>query len=367
MGSTTLSRRVARSSTATAPNTGSVTVVAGSLRTADDPTALDVKISIWDTEITMRAGGAELGHWSADVVKIRPIDSFSFEFLAEGDRLIFMPNDPDAFREHPMVAGRAGKKRRKDRKKKAKQVEAPPVLRWDETTEAEGQARAKRAAATKAAESGTPIKEKRSKRKSQDVEVEVDEVVSRPRRFGRRRQEAAEAVDTVDSWIDSTPTPAPTIDSSPPIQEDRVQRPAPLAAPPADLAPPAPAPQHVRVPQPAPAPAPTSQQAYTPAEAVTPAPQVAGTSANTRRDIADAADVFTDGEPSSFDELRHRSWMWMIDLAREYDWFGLDRVQVTDEMRERAEHSHTWNHRVAPKSGPGSWICTICGAINRDR
>ena len=363
-------RRVARSSTATAPSTGAVTVVAGSLRTADDPTALDVKISIWDTEVTMRAGGAELGHWSADAVKIRPIDPFSFEFMAEGDRLIFMPNDPDTFREHPMVASRAGKKRRKDRKKRTKQVEAPPVLRWDETTEAEGQARARRAAATKAAELGRPVKEKRSRRRGQASEEPIDEVVSRPRRFGRRREPAVESVETIDTWSDdgsSSPELLPDVPTDP-VPANLAEQAAPVASHPIDLAPPAPAPRHVRVPQPSPAlptPAPHAAAPVASAPRVSrlrvPAPSGA------RHEIVDAADVFTESEPSSFDELKHRSWMWMIDLAREYDWFGLDRVQVTDEMREREEHSHTWNHRVAPKSGPGSWICTICGAINRDR
>ena len=111
---------------------GAVAVVAGSIRTADDPNALDVKISIWDTEVTMRADGSELGHWPAHAVTINPIDAFSFEFVAEGDRLIFTPNNPDEFRAHPMVAGTKSKKKRRERKARAKAPEPVAELRWDD-------------------------------------------------------------------------------------------------------------------------------------------------------------------------------------------------------------------------------------------
>ena len=60
---------------------GSVTVVSGSIRTPDDPETLKVKLSIWDTEITMRVDGVELGNWDESEISIRAIDSTSFEFM----------------------------------------------------------------------------------------------------------------------------------------------------------------------------------------------------------------------------------------------------------------------------------------------
>ena len=63
--------------------------------------------------------------------------------------------------------------------------------------------------------------------------------------------------------------------------------------------------------------------------------------------------------------MRHGAWIRTLDLARRYDVFGLDRVPVAIEQRDDPNHTHTWNHRVAPASGPGSFICTICGAFKR--
>ena len=92
---------------------------------------------------------------------------------------------------------------------------------------------------------------------------------------------------------------------------------------------------------------------------VEPEPQVAATS-------AERSSVAVEEVPAK-ESLRHRAWMGAIDFARQYDLFGLDRVQVTPEQRLDPTHSHTWNHRVAPTSGPGRYVCTICGAIRRDR
>ena len=125
------------------PSGDSVTVVKGSITTADDPTALDVKLSIWATEITMRADGSELGNWPAGAVVIRPVDAFNFEFIAEGDRLIFTPSNPDEFAQLPVVAGGGGasKKRRRSRSAMKQSSDQPPSLRWDETTDAEAELR----------------------------------------------------------------------------------------------------------------------------------------------------------------------------------------------------------------------------------
>ncbi len=83
---------------------GPVVVILGSIRSPDDTDALSVELSIRDDKITLRADRTELGSWPSTAVTIRPIDSTSFEFTAEGDRLIFMPDDPDAFGDSPLVA-----------------------------------------------------------------------------------------------------------------------------------------------------------------------------------------------------------------------------------------------------------------------
>ncbi|MCJ7781163.1 MAG: hypothetical protein MUQ27_10090, partial [Acidimicrobiia bacterium] len=66
-----------------------------------------MRLSIRDTEITLFADGAELGSWPPTAVTIRRIDSISFEFIAEGDRLIFVPDDPATFGDIPLVDGGA--------------------------------------------------------------------------------------------------------------------------------------------------------------------------------------------------------------------------------------------------------------------
>ncbi len=85
----------------------SIRLVSGSIRNPDEADALDVELSISDTEITMRAEGTELGNWPSAAVEIRRIDSISFEFIAEGDRLILMPDDPAIFGDDLLVGGRA--------------------------------------------------------------------------------------------------------------------------------------------------------------------------------------------------------------------------------------------------------------------
>jgi hypothetical protein len=113
------------------PVGGSVIVVSGSIRSPDEADALSVELSIADTEITMSADGTELGSWPAAAVDVRRIDSTGFEFIAEGDRLVFTPDDPATFSDNPIV-GRpdAGAGSRKGRKSKKKPDDAEPRLAW---------------------------------------------------------------------------------------------------------------------------------------------------------------------------------------------------------------------------------------------
>jgi len=83
-------------------------VVAGFIRSPKENDALSVTLTIGDTEITMRTGGTELGGWPAEAVDIRRIDATAFEFIAEGDRMIFTPEDPSTFGRSPIVVAGPG-------------------------------------------------------------------------------------------------------------------------------------------------------------------------------------------------------------------------------------------------------------------
>lgn len=114
-------------------------VIAGSIRNPDETDALSVKLSIRETEITMFADGAELGNWLCTAVIVRRIDSTSFEFIAEGDRLIFVPDDPATFGDIPLVDGgatSAGSRRGRKAKKKSHRTE--PRLEADQASHEEG-------------------------------------------------------------------------------------------------------------------------------------------------------------------------------------------------------------------------------------
>lgn len=115
------------------PPGGSVVVFSGSLRNPHEPDALNVKLSIRDGEITMHADDRELGSWPATAVHIRRFGRTAFEFVAEGDRLIFTPDDPATFGDGPIVGGHdadtGGRKRRKPKKRSEN---AEPKLAWDQ-------------------------------------------------------------------------------------------------------------------------------------------------------------------------------------------------------------------------------------------
>jgi hypothetical protein len=74
------------------------------MRSPDEVDALVVELSIDGSEIALAADGSELGRWDSTAVEIRQIDATSFEFIAEGDRLIFLPDDPAAFGIIPIAA-----------------------------------------------------------------------------------------------------------------------------------------------------------------------------------------------------------------------------------------------------------------------
>lgn len=370
---------------------GSVTVVSGSIRTPDETDALSVKLSIWDTEITMRVDGAELGNWDASEVRIRAIDSTSFEFVAEGDQLVFTPDDPSAFVSTSLVKGRvSGGGRKKRRKDKKKTEQAPAAIVVPEPSFEMDGGRGKRRSAEKA----RPAKPSRRERKA------------------AAKESAARAAAEADSSALESPAPMrePTVRRGAvptPIgrhpagsgagaeRESIAVEEAPAVRIPAfrELEPePAAVPDPGRLPEPEPAPVAPSGRVESPppelseVELVEPPPQVEPGPAGLpeaaprqkrsrlkRSERKSRADELAPSEPAPDEpeeseepafQQPNRLWIRALDLARKYDFLGLDRVPVNESLRGQ-EHQHTWDHRVAPSSGPGKYICTICGEIRR--
>lgn len=99
----------------------SVVAIPGSIRNPDEVDALSVTLSMSGIEIAMRTDEQVLGTWPCGDVAIRSLDSTQFEFIVEGDRLIFVPDDPAALGDIPFVtvptAKTRGRKGRRSRKK----------------------------------------------------------------------------------------------------------------------------------------------------------------------------------------------------------------------------------------------------------
>jgi len=168
------------------PLGGSVVVFSGSLRSPHEPDALSVKLSIRGSEITMHADDTELGSWPTTAVDVRRFGGAAFEFIAEGDRLIFTPDDPAAFGDSPIVgrhdADAGGRKRRKSKKGSQK---AEPKLAWDQDHP----------------------EEERHARPGAAQESPKD----RPRKRSRRRRSAAaEPAGTKAASLDAVPIAPPT-------------------------------------------------------------------------------------------------------------------------------------------------------------
>jgi hypothetical protein len=187
------------------PIGGSIKVIPGSIRNPDESDALSVKLSIRDTEITMFADGAELGNWPPTAVTIRRIDSTSFEFIAEGDRLIFVPDDPATFGGNaPIDEGAAGTGRRRGRKAKKKPHRTEPRLESDQAAHEEGRPPGRRPAAQE------PSTETASKPSRRDRKAAA--------KAARAKAPPSEVVPVSPSTV---PRPiAATLDDEPPAADD---------------------------------------------------------------------------------------------------------------------------------------------------
>ena len=285
-----------------APGGESRLVASGTVQAPGESDALDVELTIDDFEVTMRAGRAEIGTWLASMVTIRRLDDVSFEFIAEGDRLIFVPDGPHTFGRHPSIVQPESEKETKRRKKEAsREAKQAAKQEAEEVKQAAKQEadEAKQAAKQGAAEARAAQKAARREAKRRESDTAATE---------RRARDEAE----------------PSLEASPlsPLEERIAVAEAAIAGPGAE-------------PEPFGEPMPITE-------------------------LADD-DEGAEDEP---DDGPNRLWIRAIDIARRYDLLGLDRVPIDESLRGQ-EHVHTWEHRVAVSSGAGAHICTICGKIRR--
>ncbi|MDJ0791558.1 MAG: hypothetical protein QNJ71_06650 [Acidimicrobiia bacterium] len=106
---------------------GLPTLMTGSIRNPNEDEALTVTLSMHATGFALHADDVALGSWSADEVEIVPLGDRAFEFVAEGDRLIFVPDDLDAFltRLNPDATRRKRRKRASSSGAGAKPASSP--------------------------------------------------------------------------------------------------------------------------------------------------------------------------------------------------------------------------------------------------
>ncbi len=81
------------------------TTASGVIRIPGETEPLNVEITMDARSVAMRSGDLELGSWHPDEVTISRRDPWTFVFLAEGDRLVFVPDDAKAFAAHPLTRG----------------------------------------------------------------------------------------------------------------------------------------------------------------------------------------------------------------------------------------------------------------------
>jgi hypothetical protein len=95
---------------------------------------LRVAISITESTVVMRADQLELGSWPTSDVRISRIDPWSFAFVAEGDRLVFLPDDARSFAANPHVNASTDSETQTESKKRLKMPRLRVKERSDEPT-----------------------------------------------------------------------------------------------------------------------------------------------------------------------------------------------------------------------------------------
>ncbi len=280
-------------------DTAPVASLDGSLRNLYDTVGIDVTLSITTEQITVTSDDGPLGTWPIGAVGIQPYDSTSYEFYAEGDLLLFTPNDQAVFRTSPFVVGlppdTEHPKRRKVKRKRARtgpeNVKAP-TKKQRHAADTAGRVRLEPAADQASGEfTDEPTRHERTAEAKQATPVPDDSQGVTP--VGPEPDTAA-----VDAVVEAESKPVRMPDGE--------------------------------VPEPG------------------------------------RADPEGDREPVVDVPVRsgitRRLWIRVLDKARRYDVFDLDRVP-TDKRLRGLEHQHTWDHRVARPEGFASHVCTICGKI----
>ncbi len=328
----------------------SVIVVSGSIRTPDDADALSVKLSIWETEITMRVDGAELGNWELSEVSVRPIDATSFEFIAEGDQLIFTPDDPVKFGASSLMSGAArGRRRGRKAKRHVTPESGPAHVAVDSGVGADGDRVEGRAPAPPQAPKPSRRERKAAKRAAAEqaaLERAAAERAALERAAAEQaatEEAASRAASERAANVRAEPVPSPIGTATADTIADRKVADGIVTA---DAPPPVAA-------------ANTREAQAEPVEV----PARKRRRAKSRRE-SPPEEGPEEESPDDSPELPNRMWIRALDLARKYDFLGLDRVPINESLRGQ-EHQHTWDHRVAPPSGAGAHICTICGEFRR--
>ncbi len=287
-----------------------VATFAGLLLLQEDAEGLTVALRVTESRVTLRSGRSELGAWPASGVSITSTGDGRFEFLAEGDLLIFVPDDLSSFEGNLLISALAP---------------LPPPKRWRIRSQKVASSAEDSPAPMFAAEE--PKRKARTSRNkpeaaAPEAATPSDAGEESQRRVGLRRSRP-------DAEAAQEASVAPQEESKP-KRKIRIRR--------TDSKPAAgQAPEHA-----IPAQAPKSE-----------------------RPVAPTADIPPDLRPASAGRIlsrRRQAWLATIDQARQFDLFGLDRVPVTKKMRQGRTHKHTWDHRVS--AGFASrHICTICGKV----
>ncbi len=303
---------------------GSRLVASGAVRPPDEVDALSVDLAIDDFEITMSAGRAEIGSWLTSTVTIRRIGDPSVESLAAGDRLIFLPEDPATFGDHPAVGEAEDGKRRRRREK--------------------GEGKAAKKSARRAGKAAKAAKV--AKKKEARGEMRSSRRASSEERRG-------------DRWMGDETEPS-DVEPSDPALEDRMA--AIMAMDTRDLPD-----RESGSDQTA------AVEAHEQSQAVTePAAEDRGRVKWRGRPAVEEPETVEEpesdggigGASEESEDDPNQLWIRALDVARRYDLFGLDRVPIDESLRGQ-KHEHTWDHRVAAASGAGAHICLICGKIRR--
>jgi len=348
-------------------------VFAGALRDPNESGALSVTLSVWSDQIVMHNDDVELGEWARDSVRIIPLDSSSYEFVAEGDRLIFIPDDRTAFDSiatpSAPAAPQASEKRKKSKSSSssAKKTSRSTVARVASATGvAASSKKAKKSKTTKSSRTkpaaaatagvatasatsrGSQSKTKKPKRirtRAARASEAATTPADGPTRSWRRQKAkpAAQASAMADSdRAASTPTGQPVVSSDTSLEGAVATATKRKSEHRSDVE--------------------TDRDAE--------APQKRRRSLKARRLKVPSrtareqtpAPAAVAGRATTTGSVKPKRWVRLIDSIRVYAVFGLDRVPVDTSLRG-SEHQHTWDHRAAASSGPSKHICTICGRL----